>query len=239
MIAHYARTLPATFVCGAVLVIVTTAWPAVAAEPQYEAGVRGIALFGNGEPANDILGGGVFVNRSLRDRWYAGLALERYSFDFERVASVVGVTQDPSESDIDAKATNRVLSAFLGRRYGRTGRGFQLFWTAGLGVNFPNVDDAGGPTASGGTFDVTTDAGTELHLLGSGGVRYAFSPRWSVDVAARLEHHFMDYQVRDRVSGNTREIDSQSPWGVHFGFACGFGRQRAARYGFAPSHLLR
>lgn len=184
--------------------------------------MRGIALFGNGEPANDILGGGVFVNRSLRDRWYAGVAIERYSFDFERVAGVVGITQAPSESDIDAKATNNVLSAFIGRRYGANERGLQLYWTAGLGVNFPSVDDANGPTATGGTFDVTTDAGTELHVLSSAGLRYAFSQRWSVDVAARLEHHFMDYQVRDRVSGNTREIDSQSPWGVHFGLTYGF-----------------
>lgn len=223
MIAHHVRIAPCTAAAGcAALALLATAWPAQAAEPAYEAGVRGVALFGNGEPANDILGAGLFVNRSLRDRWYAGLAFERYRFDFERVSRVVGVIQDPDESDIDSKATNNVLSAYIGRRYGADERRLRFFWTAGVGVNFPSVDDASGPTATGGTFDVTTDAGTELHALTSAGLSFAFASRWSFDVAARLEHHFMDYQVRDRVSGNTAEIDSQSPWGVHFGFSYDF-----------------
>ncbi|CAN5216251.1 hypothetical protein BH24PSE2_BH24PSE2_02760 [soil metagenome] len=98
----------------------------------------------------------------------------------------------------------------------------QAFWTVGAGIGFPTVDDVRGPTAAGGTFDIATDAGTEWHLLGTAGLRYAFSTRWAVDVAARLEHHVLDYEVRDRVSGNTAEVDSQSPLGIHFGFVYAF-----------------
>lgn len=216
------RHSPAAPAACLLTVLLAAPWSLAAAEPRYEVGLRALALFGNGEPANDILGGGVVVNRTLRDGWYAGLALETQIFDFERVARVVGITQDPSLGDIDSRTTNTVLSAFIGRRYGADARGLQVFWTAGAGIGFPSVDDTSGPTAGGGTFDVTTDAGTEWHLLGSAGLRYAFSPRWAVDLAARLEHHAMDYQVRDRVSGNMAEVDSQSPLGFHFGFTYGF-----------------
>lgn len=222
MTAERIHRSPATHSAWLLLIFVFDPASLCAAEPRYEAGVRALAVFGNGEPANDILGGGVFVNRTLRDNWYAGVALERQAFDFERVARVVGIDQDPAESDIDSKATTTVLSEFVGQRFGRDDRGLQAFWTAGVGIGFPDVDDANGPTATGGSFDVTTDAGTEWHLLTSAGLRYAFSPRWAVDVAARLEHHNMDYQVRDRVSGNTAEVDSMSPYGIHFGVSYGF-----------------
>ena len=58
----------------------------------------------------------------------------------------------------------------------------------GLGVGFPDVDDIGGPTATGGTFDLTYDAKTEFHVVGTLGTTYHFtSDRKSVGEGKRVE----------------------------------------------------
>jgi hypothetical protein len=65
-----------------------------------------------------------------------------------------------------------------------------LLLDRGLGVGFPDVDDIGGPTATGGTFDLTYDAKTEFHVMGTLGTTYHFTSIWAVTLAARVEHHF-------------------------------------------------
>lgn len=176
-------------------------------------------MLGDGLPANDMLGYGIIGRYYLSDGWFAGAALDTTDFDFEHVASVVGIIQDPAVKSIDAAATNTILSASLGKQYGNTDKGFDWFWTAGIGVGFPDVGNVSGPVEGGGTFDITTDAGTEIHLMGSLGTSYHFSPAWSVALAARLEHHFMDYTVTDSVSGNTTTVDSQTPMGASLSFS--------------------
>lgn len=184
-------------------------------EAEYEVGLRANVLLGDGIPANDILGFGVIGRYQLRDGWIAGAAFDTYDYDFERPSLVLGIAQDPAVKDIDASASNTVLSGFFGRHYGDSSRGFDWFWTAGLGIGFPDVDDISGPTDMGGTFDLTFDAKTEIHLMGTLGTSYHFTPAWSATFAARLEHHFMDIQITDRVSGSTRKVDSQSPVGAY------------------------
>lgn len=200
---------------GLIAMLVTIAPPASAAENQYELGLRGNVLLGDGVPANDILGFGLIGRYHLNDGWFVGAALDSYDYDFERPIQVVGLQQDPSVKTIDAKASNVVLSAAIGRQYGNTDRGFDWHWTAGLGVGFPDVKGVTGPTDTGGTFDLTFDAGTEVHLMATLGTSYHFSPRWSVTAAGRIEHHFTDIKVTDRVSGATGTIDSQSPMGAY------------------------
>lgn len=208
LVRQITQTLPA---------VLALVWPVLAAYPDeldVEVGLRANVLLGDGVPANDILGIGVVSSFDLRDGWFAATALDAYAYDFERPSSIVGIPQDPSIKDIDASATSVVLSAHLGRRSGVGGRGFRWFWMAGLGVGFPHVGDVAGPTADGGTFDMTFDAGTELHVMGTFGTSYYFTPTWSATAAARVEHHFMDIRLTDRVSGATASIDSQSPVGA-------------------------
>lgn len=206
----------------AIIALIACPLSAHADEGDYEISLRYIGLFGDGIPSNDILGFGVAGRRFLNDGWFVGAALERYEFDFERPITIVGLMQDPNVKTIDSTTTSTVLSGHLGRRYGALDRGLDWFWSVGLGVGFPDVKDVTGPTSTGGTFDLTTDAGTEFHLMGALGTSYRFSPQWSVDLAARAEHHFMDYKVLDRDSGATGKIDSQSPLGVHVGFSWRF-----------------
>ena len=184
-------------------------------EREYEISLRANVLLGDGVPANDILGIGVIGRYFLRDGWFFAAALDVYDYDFEHPSNVVGISQDPNVKTIDAAASNTVLSGFFGRRYGDTSHGFDWFWTAGVGIGIPDVKDVSGPTAAGGTFDLTTDANAEIHLMSTLGTSYHFTPKWSATFAARLEHHFMDFAVTDTVSGATGKVDSQTPVGAY------------------------
>jgi hypothetical protein len=101
------------------------------------------------------------------------------------------------------------------RLYNQTNRGFDWFWTLGVGYSLANVEDVSGPTDTGGTFDLTFDVSNEIHLMATLGSSFNFSESWSASFAARLEHHFMDVLVTDRVTGETAKIDSQSPVGAY------------------------
>lgn len=183
-------------------------------ETRYEVGLRANVLLGDGVPANDILGLGVIGRYRLKDGWFVGAGLDLYDYDFERPWRVVGLEQDPNVDTIDAPADNTVLSGSIGRLYNETDHGFDWFWTLGIGLASPNVDDVAGPTDVGGTFDLTFDVGSEIHLMATVGSSYNFSESWSASIAARVEHHFMDVLITDRISGNTATVDSQSPVGA-------------------------
>ena len=186
-----------------------------AQESKVDIGLRANVLLGDGVPANDILGAGVIGRYRLNNGWFIGAGIDGYKYDFERPASVLGISQDPNEDVIDAKADSTVLFGSFGRLYNETDRGFDWFWSLGAGFSSPSVEDVSGPTDTGGTFDLTFDVGNEIHLMGTLGTSYNFSKSWSTSFAARVEHHFMDVLVTDLVTGATAKIDSQSPVGAY------------------------
>ena len=196
------------------LLLACCASTSIAQESQWEVGLRGNVMLGDGLPANDMLGFGVISRYYLNDGWFAGAALDTTDFDFEHTSAILGIPQDPSVKAIDAAATNTIFSAFMGRQYGDMSKGFDWFWTAGIGVGFPDVKDVAGPVEGGGTFDITTKSGTEIHLITSLGTSYHFSSLWSATFAARVEQHFMDHRLTDRISDITTTVDSQTPVGV-------------------------
>jgi len=186
-----------------------------AQESKVDIGLRANVLLGDGVPANDILGAGVIGRYRLNNGWFIGAGIDGYKYDFERPASVLGISQDPNEDVIDAKADSTVLFGSFGRLYNETDRGFDWFWSLGLGLASPSIEDVSGPTDTGGTFDLTFDVGNEIHLMGTLGTSYNFSSKWSTSFAARVEHHFMDVLITDSVTGATGKIDSQSPVGAY------------------------
>jgi len=196
------------------LTLVLAAGIGQADESKYELGLRGNVLLGDSVPANDILGAGVIARYSLNNGWFIGAGFDAYEYDFERPWKVMGLRQDPNVDVIDASADNSVLSGSFGRLYNKTDRGFDWFWTLGVGFASPGVDDVAGLTDTGESFDLMFDVGDEIHLMASLGTSYNFSASWSASFTARVEHHFMDVLVTDRISGNTAKIDSQSPIGA-------------------------
>lgn len=198
-----------------ILVIFILAPVCEAEEPQYEFGLRANVLLGDGVPSNDILGTGLIGRRYLDNGWFVGGSVDAYAYDFERPASLLGITQDPDVDVLDADGTATVLAGFVGREYGDANTGFRWFWTAGLGAGFSSVDDLSGPLAGGGAFDLEFDSGTEIHLMTTVGTSWYFSSRWSASFTARVEHHIMDTKITDRISGAETSIDSQSPIGAY------------------------
>jgi len=185
-------------------------------DSKFDVGLRGNVLLGDGTPANDILGAGVMARYRLNNGWFIGAGIDSYTFDYERPWKILGLRQDPNIATIDASADNTVFSGSFGRLYNETNHGFDWFWTMGVGFASPNVDDLGGPTDTGGAFDITFDVGNEIHLMATLGTSYNFSESWSTSFSARIEHHFMDVLITDNVSGNTTKLDSQSPIGAFF-----------------------
>ncbi|MCH7822184.1 MAG: hypothetical protein IIA07_09210 [Proteobacteria bacterium] len=177
--------------------------------------MRTNVLLGDSVPASDILGIGVIGRYHLTNGWFAGAAIDAYKYDYENAALFAGIVQDPNESELDALASNTVVSGFIGRLYGKTDRGFDWFWSAGLGIGFPDIDNFSGLTLAGEEFALAFDAQTEIHVMGSFGTTYHFTPTWAATFAARLEHHFMDVTSTDAVSGVTSTLNSQSPFGAY------------------------
>ena len=198
-----------------VLLASVLALPAVADDAKNQFGLRANVLVGSGKPANDILGAGLIGRRYRDDGWFWGGSIDSYAYDFERPASYVGLMQDPNVDVIDADGSNTVIAGFLGREYDADDGGFRWFWTAGMGLGFANVDDVSGPTDTGGTFDLTFKVDTEVHVMGTWGAVYDFSPKWSTTLSTRFEHHFMDIRITDQVTGNTSSIDSQTVIGAY------------------------
>ena len=200
---------------AAILAIVLVSGISYAQDSKMDIGLRANVLLGDGIPNNDVLGLGVIGRYRLNNGWFVGAGIDMYEYDFERPASVLGIKQDPNADVIDATTESTVLFGSFGRLYNETDHGFDWFWSLGLGFASPSVEDISGPTDTGGTFDLTFDVGNEIHLMGTLGTSYNFSKRWSTSFAARVEHHFMDVLITDRVTGTTAKIDAETYTGAY------------------------
>lgn len=187
-------------------------------QERFDLGVRGVLSVADGEPANDIPGFGVFGHYRLKDRWSLGLALDRTEYDFEQPARLLGLAQDPALPPIDVVAEATVVSAWLQRDFGRDASPTQWFWGLSLGLASIDVPDAAGPlVGSGGSFDIRTDAGTEVVASALAGWSRRLGRRWFVEFAVRADQHFADWQLTDRVSGARATVDDYLALGGHLG----------------------
>jgi hypothetical protein len=194
--------------------------PAVAQDQRFDLGVRGVLTAADGEPANDIPGFGVFGRYRWSDRWSLGLAVDQTEYDFEQPARILGLQQDPRLEPIDVVAEATVISAWLQRDYARARTTW--FWGVGLGLASIDVPDAKGPLAGSGSFDIQTDADSEIIASLTGGVIRRLGDRWFLEFALRADQHFADWQLKDRISGATGAIDDYLAWGGHLGFGFRF-----------------
>ena len=199
--------------------------PPVLAEDdrRWDTGIRLNIIGGSGKPTNDVLGYGVLGRYRLDDRWTLGLGVDiSDEFDIERTPELVGLEQDPDAPVIDSTGSSEGLNAWIERRYGGDDRRLQWFWAVGAGVNSVDVDDQAGLLAGGGSFDIAIDAGTEWVASASVGLRVRVGERFLFEPALRLDQHFADWDVTDRVSGATASIDDYLLKGVHLAFAYRF-----------------
>lgn len=187
---------------------------AMAEDRQFDIGLRGLAIIGDGEPANDMLGYGAIGRWEFRDDWHLALAMDSVAFDYETPYRVLGIE---SVEEIDPKNELRRLSISVERRYGGDGH-WSWYWTAGAGIASVDVgENARGVTPGGEPFEIATTAEDEWHFIAGAGLRYSLGEHWALDAALTLQHHTTDYELVDLVSGATGSIGSQSPYGVTLG----------------------
>lgn len=192
-------------------------------ERRWDAGFRLGIVTGTGEPTNDIPGYGLYGRYRFGDRWSLGFGADfSDEFDVERTAELVGLVQDPAVEDIDSKGSSQGLGVWVERRYRGDERRLQWFWTAGIGFVSVDVEDQSGPLAGGGTFDVTVDAGSELVASAGLGLRVRLGERFLFEPVLRLDQHFAEWDLTDRVSGATGSIDDYLLKGVSVGFSYRF-----------------
>ena len=192
-----------------------------AQENQLELGFRPLVLVSQGEPANDMLGGGIVGTLHWKGDWYFGAALDFMKFDYERPQNLLGIAQPPNTKAVDGTDDFTRLSGWIERRYNHD-RAWNWFWNAGLGYASPDPGIVTGDTASGGTYNIVTDASDEIHLMGSIGLRRELGSDWTLTTTFHLEHHLTDYKIVDTVSGATGKIGSHTPVGVSVTFSFQF-----------------
>lgn len=198
--------------------------PAHAQVSRFDLGVRAVMLGMDGEPANDAPGYGLFGRYRLSGNWSVGLAVDSFEYDFERPYLLLGleVPAGASEGEVDATTEALMLAVLLERAYPSSSGRREWFWGVGAGAASVDVDDVVGTLADGSPSHITTDAGTEAVLIGTGGVRFFLSRIWAVEGALRTEYHIADWTVRDLVSGASGSIGSYTAWGGQLGFLARF-----------------
>jgi hypothetical protein len=208
-------------VAAVVLVVaLSLVGPAQAQSPGFDRniGLRLNIVTGDGEPTNDIPGGGLFGHYRLNDRWWLGLALDHSpGFDVERPFEILGLASAAPDEEVDADGTMTTFLAWIERVYDRPGR-MEWFWGVGGGGGTVDVDDLIGRRLGGGTYNIVNDVGTELLATASGGFRVDLGSLWAFEFALRLDQHFTDWTVTDRVSGRSATVDDYLLKGGHFGF---------------------
>ena len=211
--------------CGAALGFATflAPLPGFADEPgRIDLGLRLGTTMASGIPANDIPGYEIFGLYRLSDEWTLGFGLGRTEFDYEEPARLIGIPLDPAAEPIDAKVEATIVSAWIERSFSEPQSRTEWYAGAGLGAASLDVPDVTGPTLSGGTFDISTEAETEIILSLMGGVRRKLGERWFAEFTLRADQHFADWQSTDAVTGGTRDIDEYFAWGGTLGFGYRF-----------------
>jgi hypothetical protein len=213
---------PTVWVSAAVLFVAPCVVEAQS-EERFQIGARGIIVTAGGEPANDILSIGGFGRFRLNEAWLLGFSVDQAEYDFEVPTRVLGLVQPPEPAEvIDGSVSSTIVGAWIEREYGGASSRTVLFWGTGAGIAFIEVDDAAGPLADGGTFDITTDAGTEVIASGIVGFRWRPGSRFFLELAGRVDHHFSEWDVEDRVSGRTGTTEDYTGFGGHFGLGFRF-----------------
>ncbi len=187
-------------------------------ETAFELSPRLNIVGGSGRPTNDILGFGVALQRRLDNGWIIGFNVD-YSpeFDFEEPNRIVGIRRESGSGEVDAVGTMLMLTVVGEQRYSLERPGWSAFWQIGGGIAEIDMDDADGPVQGGGSFDIETDVDTELILLAGTGFIQAIGERWSARYELTYEYHAGGWDLRDRVSGNTGEIDDYDIYGLRLG----------------------
>jgi hypothetical protein len=189
--------------------------------PRFAVGAEIQILLGDGKPSNDMPSYGLAGRYQINEKWTIGAALHTSDWDFEHPARLLGIVQSTTVDAVDSKVSEESLSAWLESEFDGP-FGLDAFWQLGGGAANIDANDAAGPTATGGTFNIVSDFGTTTFVFGTIGVRGGFAERWYWEAALRLEQRFGDIRFVDTVSSTSGTLDWPSLYGGYLGFGYKF-----------------
>src|SRR5688572_7611393 len=112
-----------------VLALSLSALPAWAEDTgRFDIGAHLGTMLGDGEPANDMPGYGIYGLYRLNDRWSFGLGIDRTEFDYEELARILGIPPDPNDPPVDQKAEMAIKSALIERPFNPSRKGGSGSW---------------------------------------------------------------------------------------------------------------
>ena len=188
---------------------------------KFELGAHLGTMLGDGVPANDMPGFGIYGLYRLNERWSVGFGVDRTEFDYEEPARLLGLPLDPDDPPVDPKAEMTIFSALVERSFESSRAGREWFLGAAVGVADTDVPDVTGPTVT-GTFEIDSEVDREVIVSLRGGVRQQFGERWFATFTVRAEEHFAAWELEDRVSGATARHDDYFAYGGYIGLGFRF-----------------
>ncbi|MBT8079659.1 MAG: outer membrane beta-barrel protein [Gammaproteobacteria bacterium] len=192
---------PATPWLALLLLVLHQPYVARAETGNSEVGVRASVLHAGDSVTDAMVGAGIRWRYHVADDWFVVFSLDSYRYDLV----------DPY-AHVPARTV--VFATALGKRRRDLDRGIDWFWDAGIGLGVSAVSGLTGEQANGRRYDLHVETGVGIHLGVSAGAAFAFSPHWSIVAAGRVEHQFVDMQIIERVSGESRSVDKLSPLGL-------------------------
>ena len=183
-------------------------------QDKLKIGARAGIYLASGEPANDMIFYGVYGSYLLAPKWYLGVSADFLGFDFEQPYKILKINSDLVN---DAPASNTIISAWIEREYGQDSQAWKPFALAGMGFGIVDVDDIQGDVEGGGTYDITTDGGTEVIPFIGAGLRNQFSKSFEAELAVRAQYHIGGWDVKDRISGLKGSVDDYFAYGAYAG----------------------
>ena len=203
-------------IATAVALVSTPRFAAATEARPWSAGYRFELLTADGRPANDMMGSGAFLRYPISADWLVEGAVSYYEYDFEDPQRILGFAGTLVE-DADSRTRSTVVSMRMERSWKCR---FELLLPlafAGLGMGYAVVDDRSG-AADGRRFDIDSEGGIETIPACGVGVRYVRNG-WSADAGVKMERHFADWNLKDRLSGAEGEVGSYTSWGCWAGLS--------------------
>jgi len=182
-----------------------------------EIGVRRAAMFGPGDPTNDMLGGGAFIRMRTAPGWGLGLGLDQLNYDVETPIDAVGLRAPESDAD----GTSNAVSAWV-ERHGTLSRQWEWFAAAGASYVSVDVGDLPGTTNDGSPYLLTNDISSEYTVFADFGLRVEAFSRLRLEAGARIEQRFGDWKFQETVSGREGTLDDYATMGLWLGFSYRF-----------------
>lgn len=182
----------------------------------WRAGARLNIWTAFGEPANDIIGGSVYVARNLDEHWWAAAEIYAGSFDFENPGdAVLGTSGTPTA---DAKIAMQTLTLSIEWHPLARESWIDVYVGAGIGLVLLGDGEANAP----GQVDVEVEGGPGAIFQFSAGAAVRLFKSVYATADLRLMEVLAKMDVDDAVSGLSDSLDNWEAAGFSLGLEIRF-----------------